>query len=182
MKHPNIPLQQKGAYHDTVGMRCSTSVNSAKVIYDQVIVRLNSVNEWHSFSDKVKAEFQLIDSNTELPTDRFIVGNWLRIDVPGIANPSGNGYDWTRIVDIENGDDGADYPFFALTLRPSPAPDAVDEKVAHFYTEESTNTFVVRRIGNCIYAEVHGRNEIENVSDASLYLEKKFNDSLLSKP
>ncbi len=165
---PKIPLQQKGDYHDTVSMYCSDSIDSAKLVYDQVVVRLISVNKWKSFSDKVKAGFQLINSETELPTEELEIGNFLRVDVPGIANPSGNGYDWTRIIDIQNGNDMRECPFFALSVRPSPAPGGVEEKVAHFFTEESTNTFVVRRIGSCIYAEVHGRNEIENISDAPL--------------
>lgn len=36
--------------------------------------------------------------------------------------------------------------------------------MAHFYNGEPTDTFIVRRVGTCIYAEVHGRNEIENTS------------------
>ena len=59
-------------------------------------------------------------------------------------------------------------PFLAFTIRPCPAPDSDEKTVAHFYNKESTNTFIVRRIGTCIYAEVHGRNQIENTSDAPL--------------
>jgi len=168
MIHPNIPLQRKGGYHDTVSMSCSESADAAKLIYDRVVARLMSVNRWSSLSDKIKAGFQLIDPETGLPTERMNMGGYLRIDVPGIGNPSGNGYDWTRIIDIQNGLDERDCPFFALTVRPSPAPDAEDDKVAHFYTGESTNTFIVRRIGDCIYSQVHGRNEIENTSEVPL--------------
>ncbi len=52
-----------------------------------------------------------------------------------------------------------------MTLKPCPAPEGTDETVAHFYSGASTNTFVIRRVGTCIYAEVHGRNEIENTSE-----------------
>jgi len=42
-----------------------------------------SVNDWISLSDNVKAEFQLIELETELPTDGREKGNFFRIDAPG---------------------------------------------------------------------------------------------------
>lgn len=56
-------------------------------------------------------------------------------------------------------------PYYLMPIRPCPAPVYSDETIAHIYSEEATNTFVVRRLGACIYAEVHGGNQIENTSD-----------------
>lgn len=56
-------------------------------------------------------------------------------------------------------------PIFSMTLRPCSAPGDKNADVAHFYSEASTNTFVIRSMGTCIYIEVHGRNEIENTSE-----------------
>lgn len=168
MVHPNIPTQFKGGFHDTVSMHCADTVDTAMDRYEKLQVRLSSVNEWHTFSDKVKAKFALFDPGTKRPINGLNEGNLIRIDVPGIGNPSGSGYDWTKIIDIQTGGEERAYPFLLLTVRPCPAPDAPDGTVAHFYNGESTNTFIVRRVGTCIYAEVHGRNETENTVDVPI--------------
>lgn len=168
MIHPDIPSQTKGGFHDTVSMHCTNTASTAMECYEKLEARLSSVNEWHTFSDNVKAKFTLFDAKTQQPTDGLKKGDLIRIEVPGIGNPSGRGYDWTKIWDIKISEKEQAYPFFALTIGPCPAPDTIDGPVAHFYNAESTNTFIVRRIGTCIYAEVHGRNEIENTSEVPL--------------
>lgn len=166
MKNLNIPEQIKGSFHDTVSMYCENTLESAVACYEKLQIRLKSINEWHTFSDKVKAKFTLFNPITKQPAASLEVGNLVRIDIPGIGSPSGNGYDWTEIIDIQTGTQ--DYPFFLFTLRPCAAPGDPNNTIAHFYTDAATNTFVVRQLGNCIYAEVHGRNEIENTSDVPL--------------
>ncbi|SDF08932.1 hypothetical protein SAMN05421636_11151 [Pricia antarctica] len=164
MLHPNIPNQIQGGCHDTVSMHCTDNVDIAIDCYKKLQERLTSVNEWHTFSDKIKAEFALFDGKTQQPTSVVKKGNLIRIEVPGIGNPSGGGYDWTKIVAIQTGEAEQGAPFLLLSVRPCPAPKCTDGTVAHFYNGEASSTFIVRRVGTCIYAEVHGRNEIENTS------------------
>lgn len=163
--YPIIPAQVKGGSHDIVSMHCANSIDSAKDCFQKLQDRLMSVNEWHTFSAKVKTQFVLIDPLTDEPTTELKEGNLIQIDIPGPGSPSGSGFDWTVITDLQIGNKNEDTPYFAFTIRPCPAPNTKDDTVAHFYDEESTNTFIVRRIGTCIYAEVHGRNQIENTSD-----------------
>ena len=166
--YPNIPAQLKGGSHNIVSMQCANSIGIAEAYFEQLQYRLKSVNEWDSFTEKVKAKFFLIDSKTAETTSELKVGNFIKIDIPGPGSPSGSGYDWTEIIEIQNGMENQDNPFFAFTLKPCPAPDSDVETVAHFYNKDSTNTFIVRRIGTCIYAEVHGRNQIENTSEGPI--------------
>ncbi len=168
MMYPNIPAQLKGDFHNIVSMQCANTVDIAVKDFEELQLRLKSVNEWDSFSAKIKAKFFIIDPKTNQTTSELKVGNLVKIDIPGPGSPSGSGYDWTEIIDVQNGIENQNCPFFAFTLRPCPAPDSDDETVAHFYNKESTNTFIVRRMGTCVYAEVHGRNQIENTSDAPL--------------
>ncbi len=168
MNHPNIPPQVNGAYNDIVSMCCTSTSETAFDLYESIESRLKSVNQWDTFSDKVKAKFTLFDAKTKQSTDRLKKGNLIRIDIPGIGNPSGSGYDWTKIIDIQIGKEDQGYPYFLMTISPCPAPDSTSAIVAHFFKEEATNTFIVRRLGSCIFAEVHGRNEIENTSEVPL--------------
>lgn len=164
MLYPTIPNQVQGGFHDTVSMHCEDNVQTAIDCYEKLQERLTSVNEWHAFSGKVKAEFMLFDAKTQQPTDDVEKGNLIRINVPGLGNPSGGGYDWTKIVEIQIGEAEQSDPFLLMTVRPCPAPKSTDGTVAHFYNGEASSTFIVRRVGTCMYAEVHGRNEIENTS------------------
>jgi len=168
MNLPDIPRHTDGESHDTVSVHCANTIDMAIERYGELESRLTSVNEWHSFSDKVKAEFCLVDPATGRQVNELKEGILVRIDIPGIGNPSGHGFDWTEIIDVQSESNDMAFPYFMFTLRPSPPADAPDSKISHFYTEESTNTFIVRRVGTCIYAEVHGRNERENTSDVPL--------------
>ena len=167
MVHPNIPLQLIGGFHDTVSMVCAESLEDAQECFSILVARLMAVNSWETYSDKVKAGFTLLGIGTGESTADLEIGNFIRIDIPGIGNPSGGGYDWTKIVEIQKGED-AEYPFFLFTIKPCSAFGEPERPTAHFYTEDASNTFIVRKVGTCIYAEVHGRNELENSTNGPL--------------
>lgn len=165
MLYPSIPSQLKGEFHDIVSMICADSIEIAVEEFKKIQMRLVAVNAWHSLSEDVKSKFSLIDAKTHASTNKLEIHNFIRIDIPGPGNPSGNGRDWTQITDIQNVTTQQDNPFLAITIRPCAAPESNNGEVAHFYTSESTNTFIVRRVGTCIFAEVHGRNQVENTTD-----------------
>ena len=167
MATPKIPTQSKGGFHDTVNMYCAENQREADIFYNRLRSRLEAVNAWETYSDKVKTGFALFQPGTRNTTTALEEGNLIRIDIPGIGNPRGKGYDWTKIVDIQKREDG-DYPFFSFTVKPCPFYGGSEEPVAHFYTEDASSTFIVRRFGTCIYAEVHGRNAVENCTDGDL--------------
>lgn len=168
MKYPKIPQHLKGESHDIVNMKCVDSDKSAEELYQDVVIRLKTVKEWHSYSDKVKAKFVIINPDTGVETDEFEIGYLVRIEIPGPGTVSGNGFDWTKITNIQTNKNRDDMAYFAMTLKPCSPPNANSDVIAHFYKEKSSNTFIIRKIGDCIYAEVHGRNETINISDVPL--------------
>lgn len=168
MKYPLIPKQIKGDSHDVVSMKCLDTVDSAEHNYEMVVERLQAVNDWHSYSNKFKGKFKLINPKTEQQSSKLEIGMLIRIEIPGPGTVSGNGYDWTEIVDIQTNTKNDATPFFAMTIKPCSPPNADEKVIAHFFKENASNTFIIRRIGDCIYAEVHGRNETINISDVPL--------------
>jgi hypothetical protein len=62
--------------------------------------------------------------------------------------------------------DGAEV--LSITARPASNPSTEDNSTAHFLTEEATSTFQVKRLGNAIFAEEHGRNEVANTATGSV--------------
>lgn len=55
-----------------------------------------------------------------------------------------------------------------MTLQPCANPTSDDPDTAHFYQADSTNTLVIKRLGNCVLAAAHGRNEVNNTSEVPL--------------
>lgn len=116
-------------------------------------------------SDKVKTSFSLFSSDGTRNPGKVGHGNLIRIDTLGAGNPSGNGYDWTEVIEIRASETNSKDNYYSVTIRPCAAPGAERDTVAHFYTDQSTNTFIVSKVRCCLYAEVHDRNEVENISD-----------------
>lgn len=147
----------------------------ATAAYRLAVDRLFAVNGWHELNNSFKTQFWLCDSEGA-PVDRKpVAGDYVRIDLTGPGSPSGDGYDWVRIEQIEAGD--GDDPYAAMTVTPSANPLSQDPAIAHFFAAGATNTFVVRRLGNCVTAEVHGRNEVPNTEGVPL-LDRVRNESV----
>lgn len=166
MLYPDIPLQQEGDGHDIVHMQCFNSVAQADRCFSLMSDRLLAVNEWHSL-EGMNAEFQLVAPDGLSVATVAEVGIYIRINLPGPGNPEGHGYDWVKIVDLQEG--AADeWAFMAMTVKPAPEPGNKPGNTAHFFKEKASSTFVVRKIGSCVQAEVHGRNEIKNTGEGTL--------------
>lgn len=168
MNYPEIPKHINGESSDIVNMICKENESLASAHFNEVKERLISVNKWHSYSDDIKASFYLVDSNDKLHSKGFEIGNYIKIDIPGPGNPIGKGFDWTEITSIQDGSDETNNPYFAFTIKPCAVPNVASNSTAHFYTDDATNTFIIRRVANCVYLEVHSRNELENTEDVPI--------------
>ena len=173
MDTPTLPPRREGAHHDTVSMRCLEQ--DADDAYARAVDHFYAVNRWGELNDSMRTAFQLFDGDGRAVDRRPVEGDRIRIDVAGPGSPSAGGYDWVEITGIETGPPPAG--FHAITIRPCAPPDKPDGAVAHFYNDKSSNTFVLRRLDNCLLAEVHGRNEVPNTSDVPL-LDRARNELL----
>lgn len=166
MTYPPIPSQQTGSRHDTVSMRCLDGDAEADAFYRKALSRMQDINYWHELSKDIKADFIHCDEQGQKVKGKPVVGHYIKIDIPGPGNPSGEGYDWVKIVDVQEGT--APDPFFAMTVHPTANPTSDDGQTAHFYEDKASSTFIVKRLGNCVLAAVHGRNEQDNTDTGPL--------------
>jgi hypothetical protein len=97
-------------------------------------------------------------------------GDYFKIDIPGPGSDSGEGYDWVQIEEVET-TTSLDGERFGFRVRPTDNPQNRKEDVAHFYSEESTSSFIVERQNNKITASVHDRNTKPN-TDADTVIDK----------
>ena len=127
--------------------------------------RLLDINHWHEYSKMPITKFALTDEEGR-PIERSPqLGDYIRIDLPGPGPRAGEGYDWVRIEQFdERNDKPADTDFFAFRVRPSADPQKRTDEPAHFYTDETTSTFILQRVGARVTACEKGRNEIANAN------------------
>jgi hypothetical protein len=139
--------------------------------FEVVKARLLQVNRWKEWSGALSAGFQLTDEQGIEIEGKPAKGNYFRINIPAPGVLTGEGYDWVRVEEVkEESEEGCEY--VAIRVRPAPSPVNGNEDVAHFYTDEATSNFIVRRDGTKITAGVYGRNEKPNVKAADTVIDK----------
>ncbi len=162
--HNNIvPQQEEGAQSNTESSIELQNKEEAISFYNIVKERLLSVNNWQSYAGAATASFQLIDKEGNEVQRTVQEGDHFKIDIPGPGTATGEGYDWVQvesIKEIKNDDDEC----VVVTVRPATNPTNDRNDVAHFFSEDATSSFIVKREGNIITAGVHGRNEKPNTN------------------
>ena len=161
-KQDGIPQNSRGVQTNTESETELGSVDEAKELFAKVRQRLLHVNEWQKIAGKLSADFQLTDANGEDVHRAAQKGDHFRIDIPGPGPATGDGYDWVQVENIEDNEDK-----LVILVRPATNPKNERTDVAHFFSEEATSSFMVRREGNKIIAGVYGRNEKPNTAAAT---------------
>ena len=143
----------------------------AKRFFNVVKNRLLSINRWKEWAGALSADFKLTDAQGTEVNGNPHKGYYFKIDIPAPGIVSGEGYDWVQIEEVKEEAEN-DCEFIAIRVRPAPSP--VNEKtdVAHFYSDEATSNFIVRRDGTKVTAGVYGRNEKPNVKKSDTVIDK----------
>ncbi len=173
-----IPSQQTGGHNDTRSEVKFSNADEAAKHFETVKKRFLNVNDWEKFAGEEKAEFKLCNTEGEVLSDEPEVGNYFRIKIPGPHNPTGESFDWAKIEAVEK-EKNADSESIYIRVRPAHNPTAPNEKTAHFFDEKATSNFLIKREGNLVAAEVHGRNEVPN-TDENLSLVEKIRNGLVA--
>lgn len=159
-----IPAQHDGGHSDTVSKQEFNTADEAKTFFETVKARFLNVNQWELFAGKEKTEFAMMTASGEILYREPAEGDFFRINIPGPNNPSGDKYDWVQVEEKEH-KTLADEESIMIRVRPCPSPLNAKDETAHFFSDDATSTFIVKREGNVIFAEVHGRNEKPNTEN-----------------
>jgi hypothetical protein len=162
-----IPESFKGIKTDTFSERKFASVNEAEEAYQVFRGRLLQVSEWKKWSGTGTADFTLTDSSGRHVNREVQQGDFFRISIPGPGSDAGEGYDWVEVLAVTELEDH-DYEQVAIKVKPAANPADDSDDTAHFFDSDASSTFIVKRQGDQIFAEVHGRNEKPNTDTSSL--------------
>ena len=158
-----VPAQQRGASTNAEYSYLAGSTDEAMVVFQNTCERLLNVNSWDKYTGKVSAIFRVTDEQGNETNGAIKKGYFFKIDIPGPGSFTGEGYDWVRIEEIDTSSNHReDWESIAIRVRPSSNPHDNKEDTAHFFSEDATSNFVVRREGLNITAGVYGRNEVPN--------------------
>jgi hypothetical protein len=159
--------QDESASREVSSATCAgreySDAGRASIEYDRFREKLFHIDEWREASGV--SDFTLFDENGA-PVDHKEIrdGYFIRIYLPGTLK-----YDWVKIVDIYDSDDE-----IVVTVRPSFDPTLKDPDhpvTSHFFTDEATNNFCLRRTGPKLEFYVIGLGEKSNISDTGGVLE-----------
>lgn len=162
-----VPTQTIGSEMNAVEKVQCASIAEAKEFYQKVRNRLTDVNAWAAMAKLPMSSFKLFDYAGRAVKRNASEGDFIRIDIPGPGTRTGHGYDWV-IIEALVEETGAKAEAISMRVRPAAHPLGEDEHIAHFLKSCATSTFQVKRVGNCVSAEEHGRNEVANLDTGHL--------------
>jgi hypothetical protein len=168
MEH--LPLQVTGRQTDFTHELKYDSLTAAHRAFQAAAGRMLSVNNWHDYSGGASAKFMLCNNQGESLEVMAEAGFFISIDLPGPGPDAGGGVEWVLVEKLasEGGAHTAE-EYVLMTVRPAANPRKAESGIAHFYTDESTSTFIVRRDGLLVSAGAHGRNESPNNDGVDLH-------------
>lgn len=157
-----VPPQESGAETNTEHSVTTGNEQTATQLFELAKQRLQNVNEWEKLCGAGSASFQLTDASGKDADRPAQVNDHFKIDIPGPGTITGQGYDWARIEHIEEQTDATGAQYLLMRVRPATNPRNETSDVAHFFSDEATSNFMVKREGNTVSAAVYGRNESPN--------------------
>jgi hypothetical protein len=171
-----IPEQTTGSHTGVTSKFIAATRHDALGLFEQCKRRLLDINHWKQLCGDNGADFRLTDSEGNLLQNSSPrIGDLIRIELPAPSNNDGDGYDWVRIEAFESYKDLIkDEEVFGFRVRPVKNPNDNTGNSAHFYTNDATSTFLVRRVNYTVYALERGRNETPNSSGSFLNKIRNF--------
>ena len=163
---PMIPETKSGVQTNTESYTEFSNEAEAKKYFPEIRDRLAHVNQWHDLAGAATARFQLTDAKGQEVDRPVAEGDHFRIDIPAPGPITGEGHDWVQVQKIKETENE-----FTILVRPATNPLNDNPDIAHFFSEDSSSSFSVKREGNRIIAGVYGRNEKPNV-DAENVVDK----------
>jgi len=158
-----IPESNIGAQSNTEASVDLVSIEDARTFYNLTKQRLLNINQWHDVAGSLSAQFLLTDSEGIPVTRNPKENDHFQIDIPGPGPANGDGYDWVKVEEIAEVNEEENESML-IRVRPATSPTNSKEGVAHFFSEEATSSFGIKRVGKTVVAAVYGRNEKPNTA------------------
>ena len=162
-----IPEQFKGQALEVEASQVSAIETAAQSLYEAAKKKLLSVNDWHHIVAGITARFQIVDQNGNGVSRKVTKGDYLRINIPGPGNKEGDGYDWVVVEELKEINKGS-FQSAGFRVRPTENPFGKKNETAHFYSNETTSSFIIIKENLKIVSWIVDRNMLPNTESESL--------------
>ena len=162
MNMPLVPENTSGKALDLEDSVKENNTENAINTFNRACTRLLNPPLWHELVGNLSASFELLSSEMGEADRLAEIGDYLKIKIPGPGNNAGDGYDWVKVDAMEENSIPGIAASFAMRLRATANPADKGKGTAHFFKEDATSTFIIRRIDHTITASYHRRNEVPN--------------------
>lgn len=157
-----IPEQYVGSQTETTEYNIARDEEAAKQLFADARKKLLDINHWNSLCGFLSTAFQLVDCLGNNVERDPVIGDYIRVAIPGPGISTGGGFDWVRIERLTHIHIDAHQELFFMQVRPSPYPGTVGADTAHFFKNAATSSFMIVRELKQVTAAIYGRNEIPN--------------------
>jgi hypothetical protein len=166
----NIPKHYEGEQTDVIHFVDCEDQAKAHQLFQLAKSRLKDISNWHTISGPGSSKFSITDTKGNEDYKLAEKGDHFYINLPAPGSIAGGGLEWVRIEEVIDAEDAnAESEYITMTVRPVANPRTNEGSIAHFFSHDSTSTFIVERYLNHVSAAVHGRNEVPNNSDVNIY-------------
>ena len=162
-----IPEQFKGQELEVEASQVLNDVTAAQTLYQAAKEKLFSVNNWHQVVEGITARFQIVDQSGNEVSKTVNKGDYLRINIPGPGNKEGDGYDWVVVEEMKE-INKEDFQSAGFRVRPTENPFGEKNETAHFYSDETTSSFIIIRENIKVVSWIVDRNMVPNTGSGSL--------------
>ncbi len=162
-----IPENIMGKEVDIEEAILENSLEEAVGTYNRACSRLLNPPLWQQVAGSAGAAFFLETATAEEAHRLAQIDDYIKIDITGPGSVAGEGFDWVKLEAMqENTLPDAEYSL-GIRLRACANPQHKEMGTAHFFKEDATSTFIVKRNGNKVTVSYHGRNELPNTTDVN---------------
>ncbi|MBC7867606.1 MAG: hypothetical protein H7X88_08735 [Gloeobacteraceae cyanobacterium ES-bin-316] len=162
------PDNTTGKFVDAEHFVVEETIETAIVTYNRACTRLLNPPVWQQLTPGIDVTFKIAAQGKEAAHKLAEEGDYFMIDIPGPGPAAGQGYDWVKVETIEENTVPDTDDSLAMRLRAAANPNNPGEGVAHFFNQEATSTFIIKRKGTKVTFSYHGRNEISNTGEVKL--------------
>jgi hypothetical protein len=163
-----VPDNVRGIEKDIEHAITLNSVEDAVTRFEIARNRLFRPDCWQELAGKLTAVFKLVDRNGSEKNSAIEIHDYIKIDIPGPGPSAGDHFDWVQVSRIkERFITGAD-DSIGIQLKPCANPFGTKKVTAHFFMEDASSTFIIKREAANLYAFYCGRNEVPNNKNVDL--------------
>ncbi len=162
-----LPVNSIGSENNAVSFLSCNSETEAFDRFRKLSQKLLEVNGWNEYAGKNPTEFYLYSKEKDKAAIAQL-NDLVKIKMPAPKNNLGNSFDWVMVNRIENIEQ-TESKVLLLQMKPHSCAESANGNIAHFYTGEASNTFILSKKNKVIQFSIHGRNEVANTSSVGFF-------------